>query len=395
MSHRRCRLPLTTYYVLEGLNAFAGTLFLYGVFFWTRVQFGYPDRLNLLLGAVNGLIYVAVAKYGGRLSDRLGYDRILTTGFAGAALILLTGWLPHWRWMPFAVMAVFTFSLTAAWPALEGAIATKPVGPGLADRVGLYNICWAGSAAAGFGCSGFLIVWQPNAILWGPGLIYAGLWSLTLFGPEDRTAGDLSAEGRLPLLYPVSISRKTRRHFMYLTWLGNGIGYFMISAFTALAPGITEKIGFRPEFGIWLACVFLISRAGAFLLFWKWSGWHYRLGWHLTAISLAPVAFGIVLFSGQWGVILMALLVFGFALGLSYYGSLFYSLNYGETKGEHGGLHEAILGLGILGGPLVGVAVGLLPGTAGTVETGVILTALAVTIVGCGLILEQGSKSHR
>jgi hypothetical protein len=39
-----------------------------------------------------------------------------------------------------------------------------------------------------------------------------------------------------------------------------------------------------------------------------------------------------------------------------YYSSLFYSMDVGETKGEHGGLHEAAIGAGIFAGPAVGAA---------------------------------------
>jgi len=55
-------------------------------------------------------------------------------------------------------------------------------------------------------------------------------------------------------------------------------------------------------------------------------------------------------------VLVMAQLVFGGALGLIYSSSLFYSMDVGETKGEHGGIHEAAIGLGNFVGPAVGAA---------------------------------------
>jgi len=47
---------------------------------------------------------------------------------------------------------------------------------------------------------------------------------------------------------------------------------------------------------------------------------------------------------------------FGAAVGLIYYSSLFYSMDVGETKGEHGGFHEAAIGAGIFAGPAFGAA---------------------------------------
>jgi hypothetical protein len=47
---------------------------------------------------------------------------------------------------------------------------------------------------------------------------------------------------------------------------------------------------------------------------------------------------------------------------LIYYSSLFYAMDVGDTKGEHGGLHEAAIGAGVCGGPLLGaVALTLAP----------------------------------
>jgi len=48
------------------------------------------------------------------------------------------------------------------------------------------------------------------------------------------------------------------------------------------------------------------------------------------------------------------------ALGLIYYSSLFYSMDVGETKGEHGGIHEAAIGAGNCGGPAIAAAALLL-----------------------------------
>jgi len=53
-------------------------------------------------------------------------------------------------------------------------------------------------------------------------------------------------------------------------------------------------------------------------------------------------------------VLVLAQILFGGAIGLIYYSSLFYSMDVGETKGEHGGIHEAAIGLGNFAGPAMG-----------------------------------------
>ena len=52
--------------------------------------------------------------------------------------------------------------------------------------------------------------------------------------------------------------------------------------------------------------------------------------------------------------LLVAQIFFGGAIGLIYYSSLFYSMDAGDTKGEHGGIHEAAIGIGNFAGPAAG-----------------------------------------
>ena len=55
-------------------------------------------------------------------------------------------------------------------------------------------------------------------------------------------------------------------------------------------------------------------------------------------------------------VLLLAQVFFGVAIGLIYYSSLFYSMDASEAKGEHGGIHEAAIGVGNFIGPALGAA---------------------------------------
>jgi hypothetical protein len=72
--------------------------------------------------------------------------------------------------------------------------------------------------------------------------------------------------------------------------------------------------------------------------------------------------FMVILMVPNLAVVILAQLFFGGAIGLIYYSSLFYSMDVGETKGEHGGIHEAAIGLGNFAGPAVGAAaLALLP----------------------------------
>ena len=71
------------------------------------------------------------------------------------------------------------------------------------------------------------------------------------------------------------------------------------------------------------------------------------------------VSFGAMLLATRlW--LLIAPTILGVTLGLIYYSSLFYSMDVGETKGEHGGIHESAIGAGNCVGPAIAAAALLL-----------------------------------
>jgi hypothetical protein len=98
------------------------------------------------------------------------------------------------------------------------------------------------------------------------------------------------------------------------------------------------------------------ARVGAFFVLWRWNGWHYRFRWLLAAYVTLVGTFAAILLAPNLVSLVLVQIVFGSAAGLIYYSSLFYSMDLGDTKGEHGGIHEAVIGLGNFAGPAVGAA---------------------------------------
>jgi predicted MFS family arabinose efflux permease len=59
-----------------------------------------------------------------------------------------------------------------------------------------------------------------------------------------------------------------------------------------------------------------------------------------------------------------AQIAFGWGTGLIYYSSLFYAMDGSDTHGEHGGIHEAFIGLGMGSGPAISALTLWLSGAA-------------------------------
>ena len=106
--------------------------------------------------------------------------------------------------------------------------------------------------------------------------------------------------------------------------------------------------------------VWLFSRAGAFILLRLWPGWHYRFRFLAGAFAVMILCFGAMLLAAALWMLILSQVVLGMAFGLIYYSSLFYSMDVGETKGEHAGIHEAVIGAGNCCGPAIAAAALLL-----------------------------------
>jgi len=141
-----------------------------------------------------------------------------------------------------------------------------------------------------------------------------------------------------------------------MAWLANPFAYVAINTLFAVMPGVAEKLALSPT-RVGLFCsVWLFGRLAAFVLLWRWRGWHYRFRWLLAAFLLLIVTLATILLAERLWLVVVAQIFFGLATGVIYYSSLFYSMDVGEASSEHGGLHEAFIGAGICLGPATGAA---------------------------------------
>ena len=381
--HQPSRLRLHDYYLIEGFNAFACTILGSCIYFWTRARYGFDDATNLRLGCLQGLFYVLIPPLGGRLGDRFGHARMVLIGSLGmilASVLLLT---VHWRWMPFAALPIFITSMCLSWPSLEAAVVLHPGRLSTPDRLGIYNVVWSSLGFISFFSAGALFRITPDAILLAALLVHVvqAAWLLMPRSTEPVFRGERKAHrgDRVPLI--------TKRRFKQLGWLGNGTGYLLQGGLMTLAPSVGERLGLPPGSAIWMICTFFVARAISFALLWRLPGWHYRLPLMLAALVAAPAALTIIFFATSLALLLPALMLFGACIGLGYYSSIYYSLDYGDEKGEHGGWHESIIGMGGLIGPLAGVVGAALLGTGNGAPLFIVSTAAVIIVSSWTLIM--------
>src|SRR5882762_7109421 len=363
----------TGYFILEGLNSFSTVYYSYYLYFFMQKAFGFGNKANLTLAALNGLICMFAAWWGGKFAQRFGYCTALKLGFALMAAALGAGSQAASVTGQVLCMAGFVIGMCFTWPTLEALVSEGETPAGLQRNIGVYNIVWAGTGALAYFSGGALIdTFGTQSLFYFPAVIQATQLALTFWLeskslgapaslpatdlPEHSASRDAGAPSLIgaspPSLNPRPIAKA--KMFLRLAWLANPFAYIAVNTLIAVMPGLADRLKLSTMVAGFCCSLWCFARLGAFLALWFWSGWHYRFRWLLAAFLALIGAFVLILLVPNLAVLVLAQMLFGAALGLIYYSSLFYSMDISETKGVHGGIHEAAIGLGNFAGPAMG-----------------------------------------
>jgi predicted MFS family arabinose efflux permease len=343
----------TVCFTIEGLNSFATVIFFNYLYFLFRDRFGFNDKENLALAALIGLIYMFASWQAGRFAQRGGHFTALKTGFGIMIAGLVAGSQIHSMAGEIAAACVVNIGMCFIWPVLEALVSE---GAHAARAVGIYNITWAAANAAAYFIGGTLIVKFGYQSMFYLPLVFV-LVQLALVFWLEKIHGDVAGEQNEPLPHDANRPPPARaKNFQHMAWLANPFAYIAINTLLAVIPGIAAKFQMSPMLAGFVCSLWCFVRLGAFVLLWRWPGWHYRFRWLVTAFALLILAFAAILIAPSLAVLIAAQIFFGAAIGLIYYSSLFYSMDASDTKSEHGGIHEAAIGAGNCIGPAVGAA---------------------------------------
>lgn len=342
------------------MNAFGTTLYFYYLYFFMHQRFGFGNKANLLLAAASGFVYAVSVYLGGRFAQRAGYFTALKHGTLVMIAALAVGTRLDSASGQVLIMMVTTVGMCFTWPALEALISEGETPVNLARWVGGYNVVWAGFSALAYFCGGAWLeaVGLRGLFLAPMGIFLVQLALLLWLESRARRCPSASAVSVAATSNPPPNPRPVARArtFLRMAWFANPFAYIAINTLIAVMPGLAGRLGLSTaEAGVY-GSLWCFARLGAFALLWWWPGWHYRSSWLLGAYAVMTATFTAILTVSILPVWLLVQVLFGGALGLIYYSSLFYSMDVGETKGEHGGIHEAAIGLGNCVGPAVGAA---------------------------------------
>jgi predicted MFS family arabinose efflux permease len=347
------------YYAITAIATIAASCYFNYLFFFLHDRFAFGDRENLGVAALYGAVYTAAAWPCSRFAERRGFHTSLALGFGLLAGIMVAGAVAASTVAHLIVMVLYAVCLLFIWPALEALTTAHEPPARIPHMVGLYNCVWSGALAISYFTGGALYDWLgPGAVFWLPAALFAGSLALTIWvkAGAARMVPTRAAPASGPAHLDVQgITRPVSpRLFLRLAWMANPFSYVAIYTLFAVMPGLATRLGLSPA-KVGLFCsVWLFGRMLAFVGLWHWSGWHYRFDWLITSYAMLTASFVAMLLAPALWMIVTAQVFFGFACGLIYYSSLFYSMDIGDTKAEHGGFHEGAIGAGVCAGPAVG-----------------------------------------
>lgn len=378
------RKSRTIFFVIEGLNALAASYFNNYFFFLLRDRFHFGPLGNLSASALGGLVYVIAAWAGGRFAQRFGYFTALKTGFGGLVVCLTLGVLLPVLPAALLVYVGWTATICFTWPTLEALVSDGVSDRILPRNIGIYNVVWSAGSALMYFVGGTLYeTLGTDSIFWLPALIHAGLCLIVLgLGKNPIQTAPAPSPPAAPhaldtCAFPQPISPHT---FLRMVWLAIPFSYIGITTVVAIVPALAKTLGLSTAQAGLFCSIWMFVRVATFVALWHWTGWHYRFRWLVGAFVGLTAGFSLLLLSTNLCLLVGAQVIFGASIGLIYYSSLFYSMDIGETKGEHGGLHEAMIGAGVCLGPAVGaLSLCLAPGSPNA-------SVYSVTVLlACGL----------
>jgi len=359
MTHRQLKAG---YFTLAGLNTLATSYYFNYLFFFLRDHFGFGNRGNLWVSALSGFIYIFAAWQCGKFAARHGAVLSLKIGFPALAAVMVgSAFLAQNVTGLLVMLALYSVVLLLTWPALESLVSERETQAGVQEMVGVYNCSWAGAAALAYFTGGKLYdALGGGAVFWLPAgifllefilLLWLEKYHHAVFAATPEPPRETHTPERAALQQPVS-----PKAFLTMAWIASPFAYVAINTLFAVMPGIAHKLDLSPTRTGLFCSVWLFGRLAAFALLWKWRGWHYRFRWLLASFLMLIVSLAAILQAHELWVVIAAQISLGLAVGLIYYSSLFYAMDVGEASSEHGGLHEAFIGMGICMGPATGAA---------------------------------------
>ncbi|MDP8235005.1 MAG: MFS transporter [Candidatus Erginobacter occultus] len=312
------------------------------------------DSLMLgLLGFGPAIVYALGCAASGFWVDRFGSRKIITAACLFLPVVFLSiFFVSRYRHLLLLALAAGA-GASLFWPAMIRWLGEDDRDDTLRLRVGNYNIALIGGVMVGPLATGFLFPIDYRFPFLLAALLAAAILLIFRWGRKPAPAG---AGVDVPDNGGEDLPAAPRAGFDYIAWAANFGVWFAIGGSQALFPELALKlpdpIGER-ALGVMIALI-PAGQVAVFILLRRWHRWHYNYSFLFLFQLLALAGLFILAGNNRHPLFFAGFLAIGFAGGMTYFSSIYYSVHRQEKKGKKGGFHESFLGLGVALGPLLG-----------------------------------------
>jgi hypothetical protein len=353
--------------VMSFLCSIGTGLVMNGVFYLTETAYGFDRVDNLLLALIMGATYIVGAKFAGpgvRIIRRAipgASSRSILMGLMVAMalplllpLIVPTGSARN-QWVVWLMVLLYSPLTGVLWPMMESFLSGGRTGSVLRSAISMWNLIWSGALLVPFLASAALIKGDPAAGFVGlAGIHVFCAFLLATFQREPAPHLEEAHEPHPPVYTQLLVVFR-----MLLP-----MGYFVFSAMNPILPSLMASMGVAATWRPVVAMSWLASRTAMFAVLGKWQAWHGKWGFPIVGAIALLGGFAVIVLSpllgqGEAPVAMMVggLLVFGVGMAIIYAGAIYYAMEVGKAEVDAGGTHEALIGVGYMGGPACGLAV--------------------------------------
>lgn len=372
-SARENSTPLWATFVFTFLNSISGFV-TSGISYLTDQTYGFSRAENYWLSLLLGVMYIAGAMGAGPgLRLLRGKFPSMTTRALLVGLMVLMALLclvpltvmrlslpadpaaqpPGWPvWVLIGCYSPLTGVL---WPVVESYLSGGLRGNLLRKTIGWWNVTWC--SALVFSSVAFSLAFGKDRAAEGiaavAGVHMLGLIVLIWFAKEPAAHMHDDSHA-VPAVY---------RPLLLTFRLLLPMSYIVSTALIPFLPGLFRTLKIETFWHTILGGTWLAARVLWFYVMQRWEGWHGKWWPAIASALLLLAGFGITVFAEHLGglvAVIVGLTCFGIAMAAIYTAAIYYAMEVGAAEVEAGGAHEALIGIGYSGGPLIGlIAVGL------------------------------------
>ena len=386
----------------EGLASAGGNLLVAGIYFYTKNVFHWTLGQNFLLASAQGVVYIAGALSANAISRRIGAYRALALCYFVMMLLPLLALVCGAQHSVFTILLLL-YNCTASvnWPIMESLASSGLDTHALSRRIALYNVIWSAVAVIMIAVDGTLIDRWPGGVFIIPAIGH-GASALMMLRLHLRLGRDEAAEPAAAVqshAAPAHAEPELLRMRTLALWLSRvalPATYVAIFSLMALMPSLPVMKNLNPSTQTLISCTWMATRCLAFGVLGLTAWWHTRpLLLPLSAVVMLLAFLGVTLrpsdflpggsFALDLTCMLIAQLALGAVLGLIYCASLYFGMVLSDGSTEHGGYHEALIGLGYVLGPGTGAVAEALRPRNVYVGISAVATVVFLSVVAVGV----------